>query len=64
MFFLQVIFYFVFTHPSAPDSFEITTNFPKRILPCRPENDSRRVQTLAEAGLANREVLFVNDLDA
>lgn len=61
---LEAVFYFVFCHPMAPDSFEITTNFPKRVLQCRPSDNCTRVQTLAEAGLKNREVLFVNDLDA
>jgi FAS-associated factor 2 len=54
----------VFCHPNSPDSFEITTNFPKRILKCRPESLNEKVLTLEEAGLKNREVLFVNDLDA
>lgn len=62
--YLQAIFYFVFCHPNAPDSFEITTNFPKRVLHCLPSNPNDRVQTLEEAGLKNREVLFINDLDA
>lgn len=61
---LEAIFYFVFCHPSAPDSFEITTNFPKRVLHCRKEGPTDVVQTLEEAGLKNREVLFINDLDA
>ncbi|XP_018574104.1 FAS-associated factor 2 [Anoplophora glabripennis] len=60
---LEAVFYFVFCHPNAPDSFEITTNFPKRILKCRPEN-REMVETLEQAGLKNREVLFINDLDA
>ncbi|XP_017781577.1 PREDICTED: FAS-associated factor 2 [Nicrophorus vespilloides] len=59
---LEAIFYFVFSHPSAPDSFEITTNFPKRVLRCKSENNV--VLTIEQAGLKNREVLFVNDLDA
>lgn len=59
----QAVFYFVFCHPNAPDSFEITTNFPKRVLKCRPEN-KEMVETLEQAGLKNREVLFINDLDA
>ncbi|CAG9812442.1 unnamed protein product [Phaedon cochleariae] len=60
---LEAVFYFVFCHPKAPDSFEITTNFPKRVLLCRPDS-AEFIQTLADAGLKNREVLFVNDLDA
>lgn len=61
---LQAVFYFVFCHPNSPDSFEITTNFPKRVLKCKSESSQERVLTLEEAGLKNREVLFVNDLDA
>ncbi|KAL1488970.1 hypothetical protein ABEB36_014753 [Hypothenemus hampei] len=57
---LEHVFYFVFCHPHSPDSFEVTTNFPKRVLRCRPGHG----ETLEQAGLKNREVLFVNDLDA
>lgn len=61
----QSIFYYVFCHPSSPDSFEITTNFPKRVLKCRGDlENGGNVLTLAQAGLLNREVLFINDLDA
>lgn len=61
---LEVVFYYVFCHPNSPDSFEITTNFPKRVLQCRPMFPGDKVLTIDEAGLQNREVLFVNDLDA
>ncbi|KAF7286828.1 hypothetical protein GWI33_003885 [Rhynchophorus ferrugineus] len=61
---LEHVFYFVFCHPNSPDYFEITTNFPKRVLNCRPGNERDRVLTLEQAGLKNREVLFINDLDA
>lgn len=61
---LEHVFYFVFCHPHSPDSFEITTNFPKRILKCRPVHERETVETLEQAGLKNREVLFINDLDA
>ncbi|XP_050511069.1 FAS-associated factor 2 [Diabrotica virgifera virgifera] len=60
---LESVFYFVFCHPNAPDSFEITTNFPKRVLDCRQESQDI-ILTLEQAGLKNREVLFINDLDA
>lgn len=46
---LEAVFYFVFCHPNAPDSFEITTNFPKRVLKCHPKN-REMVETLEEAG--------------
>ncbi|XP_045477648.1 FAS-associated factor 2 [Harmonia axyridis] len=61
---LEVVFYFVFCHPKAPDSFEITTNFPKRVLNCRPKFPGEKVLTIEEAGLRNKEVLFISDLDA
>uniref|UniRef100_A0A0K8TN65 Putative regulator of the ubiquitin pathway n=1 Tax=Tabanus bromius TaxID=304241 RepID=A0A0K8TN65_TABBR len=58
---LEDVYNYVFCHPSSPDTFEITTNFPKRVLNTK---DSQSSMTLKEAGLKNREVLFVNDLDA
>lgn len=52
----QDLYDFVFSHPKAPEEFEITTNFPKRVLEpgC----------SLVTAGLKNRDVLFVNDINA
>uniref|UniRef100_A0A1Q3F6M6 Putative regulator of the ubiquitin pathway n=1 Tax=Culex tarsalis TaxID=7177 RepID=A0A1Q3F6M6_CULTA len=63
---LKDIHNFIFCHPEAPDSFEVTTNFPKRVLKCGGVDDSSTgaPQTLVDAGLKNREVLFVADLDA
>lgn len=60
----QDIYYFVFSNPNSPDTFEITTNFPKRVLKCKRESALDHIQTIEEAGLSNREVLFINDLDA
>lgn len=59
---LQDVYNYLFCHPSSPDEFEITTNFPKRILYARDRVEDTK--TLSEVGLKNREVLFVNDLDA
>ncbi|KFB45624.1 hypothetical protein ZHAS_00013616 [Anopheles sinensis] len=59
------IYNFIFCHPDAPDSFEVTTNFPKRVLQCTaraPGADPGL--TLLQSGLKNREVLFVADLEA
>uniref|UniRef100_A0A1I8MWG9 UBX domain-containing protein n=1 Tax=Musca domestica TaxID=7370 RepID=A0A1I8MWG9_MUSDO len=62
---------YLFCHPSTPDEFEITTNFPKRVLYSKSyetDNDAATLslanKTLVEVGLTNREVLFVNDLEA
>ncbi|XP_066992860.2 FAS-associated factor 2 isoform X2 [Anabrus simplex] len=60
---LEAIFYYVFCHPLSPNNFEIATNFPKRVLPCCPRGEGQ-VQTLGDAGLRHREVLFVYDLEA
>lgn len=59
---LRDVHNFVFCHPSSPDDFEITTNFPKRILQCNSSNATE--VTLLQASIANREVLFINDLNA
>ncbi|XP_050436215.1 FAS-associated factor 2 [Adelges cooleyi] len=56
---LSDIFDFVFCHPGSPDTFEIATNFPKRVL-----SAEEREKTLKQAGLQKREVLFINDLDS
>ncbi|KAG7312241.1 hypothetical protein JYU34_001713 [Plutella xylostella] len=48
---------FVFSHPQSPEEFEITTNFPKRVV-------ERDIKNLTEAGLKDRDVLFVNDVNA
>lgn len=54
---MQDLYDFVFSHPQAPEEFEITTNFPKRVL-------LRSSEKLVEAGLKDRDVLFVNDINA
>lgn len=61
---LEAVYYYVFCHPASPDTFEIATNFPKRVLNCTPQQEGDEVQTLREAGLRRREVLFVYDLEA
>lgn len=57
----QDVYNFIFCHPASPDYFELTTNFPKRVLQTK---DASAEQTLQQAGVHNREVLFVNDLEA
>ncbi|XP_067623437.1 FAS-associated factor 2 [Eurosta solidaginis] len=65
---LTDVYNYLFCHPSSPDEFEITTNFPKRTLYTSSymyhANGNVNERTLAEAGLKHREVLFVNDLEA
>lgn len=61
---LRDVHNFIFCHPDAPDSFEVTTNFPKRVLQCEAKDDVVALPSLVDAGLKNREVLFVADLDA
>ncbi|XP_034834859.1 FAS-associated factor 2 [Maniola hyperantus] len=53
----QDLYDFVFSHPQSPEEFEITTNFPKRVI-------LRGTSNLLEAGLKDRDVLFVNDVNA
>lgn len=57
--YLQDLHTYVFCHPQSPDQFAIATNFPKRTL----ETESSEVQ-INTAGINNREVLYVYDLDA
>lgn len=58
---LEDVFNYIFCHPASPDSFEIATNFPKRVLDCCGDS---RFQTLGDAGLRKGEVLFIYDLEA
>ncbi|XP_028166777.1 FAS-associated factor 2 [Ostrinia nubilalis] len=53
----QDLYDFVFSHPQSPEEFEITTNFPKRVL-------ARGASHLSDVGLKDRDVLFVNDVNA
>ena len=58
---LSSLYYYVFCHPESPDDFEITTNFPKKVIQCKPEDDP---VSFEEAGLGVSTMLFVTDLDA
>lgn len=67
----QDVYHFLFCHPASPDEFEITTNFPKRVLYSKAAIDAAECsvnetysKTLKDVGLKHREVLFVNDLEA
>lgn len=56
---LKHLHLYVFCHPQSPDSFAIATNFPKRTL----ETEDSDIQ-IQFAGINNREVLYVYDLEA
>lgn len=58
---LKYLYYYVFCHPDSPDEFDITTNFPRKVLCCKPEDNP---PTFQEAGLGKSTMLFVNDLEA
>lgn len=40
VFLLKHLYYFVISHESAPNQFEIESNFPKRVIECRPGDES------------------------
>ncbi|RWS09369.1 FAS-associated factor 2-like protein [Dinothrombium tinctorium] len=72
---IKCLYYFVFCNDQSPLDFQITTNFPRRELPCKPkilsdpycsrENDENTDDlTLAQFGLGKSEMLFVHDLEA
>ena len=35
---LKYLYYYVFCHPDSPDDFDITTNFPRKVLNCKPKH--------------------------
>lgn len=59
---LRDLYLFVFCHPESPDEFDITTNFPKKVLECKLEDPNS--PTFQEAGLGQSSMLFVHDLEA
>ncbi|XP_065343992.1 FAS-associated factor 2 isoform X1 [Cloeon dipterum] len=58
---LKDIFHYVFCHPDSPDQFEISQNFPRRVLQCQGEGANTSLQ---DAGLGGKQALFVTDLEA
>ncbi|XP_059470745.1 FAS-associated factor 2 isoform X2 [Neocloeon triangulifer] len=58
---LQDVFHYVFCHPDSPDQFEISQNFPRRVLQCQGDGANTSLQ---EAGLGGKQALFVTDLEA
>merc|ERR1711913_156535 len=62
---LKYLYYYVFCHPDSPDQFDITTNFPRKVLDCKPaEPGDHDPPSFEEAGLGKSTMLFVNDLEA
>jgi len=62
---LKYLYYYVFCHPDSPDEFDITTNFPRKVLECKPaEPGDHDPPSFEEAGLGKSTMLFVNDLEA
>ena len=74
---VKYLFYFVHSNEESPLLFAITSNFPSRDIPGKPDfldlefegdnlddNDQRYNQTLENVGLQKSEILFVRDLEA
>lgn len=61
---MKYLYYYVFCHPDSPDEFDITTNFPRKVLDCKPETGKPDPQSFDLAGLGKSTMLFVNDLEA
>lgn len=73
---IKYLYFFVFSQPKSPLLFQITTNFPRKELPCqspslenpdckvRTGDEERDPPTFAEVGLGKSEMLFVHDLEA
>jgi len=73
---IKLLYLFVASHEKSPLVFQITTNFPRRELPCQSpslenpdclvldETEQRDPPSFAEVGLGRSEMLFVHDLEA
>ena len=62
---LKYLYYYVFCHPDSPDEFDITTNFPRKVLDCKPTTENASdPPSFEQAGLGQSTMLFVNDLEA
>ncbi|XP_071493051.1 FAS-associated factor 2-like [Diadema antillarum] len=59
---LEVLYDFVFVQDGVPEEFQLQTNYPRRILQCLPQEESATVPTIGEAGLSQREMLYVQDI--
>ncbi|ROT70811.1 putative FAS-associated factor 2-like [Penaeus vannamei] len=61
---LEALYYYIFCHPDSPDRFQVTTNFPRQVVPCEPSEANPNPPTFEEFRLPPRSMLFVSDLDA
>lgn len=76
---IKYLIYFVFCHAQSPVNFQVTTNFPRKELPCKPPTLDNPNCDLIDAdsgvhlgepvnfeqcGLGKSEMLFVHDLEA
>lgn len=61
---LSSLYYYIFCHPDSPDRFQVTTNFPRQVVPCEPTAAEAQPPTFEEFHLPPRSMLFVSDLDA
>jgi FAS-associated factor 2 len=74
---IKYLVYFVFSHDQSPLNFQVTTNFPRKELPCKPPTlDNPDCDIIDESGkksepvsfeccgLGKSEMLFVHDLEA
>ncbi|XP_076041067.1 FAS-associated factor 2-like [Oratosquilla oratoria] len=61
---LKCLYYYIFCHPDSPDRFQVTTNFPRQVVPCEPTADNPVPPTFKQFKLPSRSMLFVTDLDA
>lgn len=76
---IKYLVFFIFCHEQSPVAFQVTTNFPRRELPCKPptvdnqqchlKDDKTGEYTIeppsfAELDLGKSEMIFVHDLEA
>ena len=53
---MKYLYYYVFCHPESPDEFDITTNFPRKVLNCKPPN------LMQDMGLSHMDEQLSEDL--
>ncbi|XP_022103589.1 FAS-associated factor 2-like [Acanthaster planci] len=58
---LQVVYDFVFIQDDAPSEFRLHTNYPRRLLPCQAVPEPDDDTTIQGFGLAQKEMIYVQD---